>query len=365
MFNNVFYFSNINSIGGVETFFYYLVKKYKDYDITILYRTGDANQIKRLSKYALCIKYTSGKIICKKAFFSYTIDIIDNIDAEEYIQVIHADYIQQGVKPNTHPKITRYIGVSKQVCKNFTKITGLPCELCYNPIEIDTPKKKLKLISATRLTSEKGKDRIVRLADLLDKYEIDYIWDIYTNDKSRIKNPHIRYLEPTLDITSQMVDADFLVQLSSSEAYCYSVVESLVLGKPVIITDLPIYNELGIDENNSIKLDLDFKDIDTSKLYKNYNFIYQPKEDKWDEILCKTRRNNMIKVEALDTYQRLKIDDVMLGRVPKEGEQFEVDKERLNVLLGENPYHIPFVKIVEPVKEVKKAILPKKKAVKR
>ena len=34
---NIFYFYNINSIGGVESMFYYLAKKYCDKDIIILY----------------------------------------------------------------------------------------------------------------------------------------------------------------------------------------------------------------------------------------------------------------------------------------------------------------------------------------
>ena len=72
-----------------------------------------------------------------------------------------------------------------------------------------------------------------------------------------------------------------------------------------------------------------------------------------------------VKVEALDTYEKLNITDAVLGRVPKEGEQFEVTKERLNILMGNNAGGRIFVKIVEPVKEVKKTILPKKKETKR
>ncbi len=68
----------------------------------------------------------------------------------------------------------------------------------------------------------------------------------------------------------------------------------------------------------------------------------------------------MIKVEALDTYEKFNVKDNQLGRTPKAGEQFEVTKERLNVLMGNNANGRVYVKIVEPVKEVKKAILPKK-----
>ena len=370
-YNNVFYFANINSIGGVETFFYYLAKKYNKNDIVVLYKCADVKQLLRLSKYAKCIYYDGTPIKCNKAFFSYTIDIINNIVADEYIQIIHANYIEQNQTPNISPKITKFIGVSKEVCKAFEKVSGKKCELCYNPIEIDKPKKVIKLISATRLTSEKGKDRIKRLGYILNEYGIDYIWLVFTNDRKAIDNPNIIYRKPSLNITSYMNDADFLVQLSSSEAYCYSVVESLLLGKPVIVTDLPIYNELGLDDTNSIKLPLDFDSFDINKLYQDYNFTYKPPEDKWYKFLNKGSKktkevNKMnVKVEALDTYKRLNLLDNELKCIPEEGTRFEVSKDRLNTLMGNNQYNQPFVKIIEPVEEIKKSVLPKKNVTKR
>ena len=65
--------------------------------------------------------------------------------------------------------------MSQSVCDVFTELTGLPCTLCYNPITIEKPKRVLYLISATRLTREKGKDRILKLAKALDNAGIPYI----------------------------------------------------------------------------------------------------------------------------------------------------------------------------------------------
>lgn len=67
----------------------------------------------------------------------------------------------------------------------------------------------------------------------------------------------------------------------------------------------------------------------------------------------------MFLVEALDTYEKKNIIDNGLGRVPKAGEQFEVSKERLDVLLGNNTHNAVFVKLVEkeetkPTKNIKK-----------
>ena len=44
-YTNIFYFDRLNKIGGVETFFYEIAKKYCDNDITVFYSYGDLKQI--------------------------------------------------------------------------------------------------------------------------------------------------------------------------------------------------------------------------------------------------------------------------------------------------------------------------------
>ena len=64
------------------------------------------------------------------------------------------------------------------------------------------------------------------------------------------------------------------------------------------------------------------------------------------------------KVAALPIWKERNITCTDLNnKIPNEGDQWEVDKERLDVLLGDNPFNQPFVKLVEevkPVKEIKK-----------
>lgn len=164
--------------------------------------------------------YPGDEIICKKAFYNYYTDILDSVTAEEHIQVLHTDYKEQiknikyGFTPN--PKIQRYIAPTHVVAEHFTELYGLPCEVVTNPIILDKPKKVLHLISATRLTKEKGKERMIRLMDLLDREKIPYIWTIFTNDKEVINHPNICYMTPRLDITDYIADADYLVQLSDN-----------------------------------------------------------------------------------------------------------------------------------------------------
>ena len=333
---NVLYFRHINSIGGIETFYYYLAKKYKDWDITIYYITGDSEQIKRLRKYVRVKKYNGEKIICNKIFFNFNLDIIDNVEAKEYIQIAHGDYKSMGIKPNTHPKITKYLGVSKQVCDTFKEVTGYDVGLIYNPVEIDEPKKVLNLISATRLTKEKGKNRIIKLAQMLDDAGIPYLWTIFTNDTNEINNRNIIYMKPRLDIINYIANADYLVQLSDNEGYCYSVIESLLVGTPVIVTECPVFKELGvINEVNGWILDFDLKNVPIDKIYNNVlKFKYEKKEEHWNEIFepgestYKEELKMKYKVKALINF-----NDMEENEHRKIGDEFECSKARCDYLL--------------------------------
>lgn len=73
-----------------------------------------------------------------------------------------------------------------------------------------------------------------------------------------------------------------------------------------------------------------------------------------------------MKVRALDTYEKLKLQEITLHRIPKPNEEFIVDEARAKILLGNNLMKQVFVEVVEEEKAVmpkveKKAVLPKKK----
>ena len=331
---NIFYFRMLNAIGGIETFFYYLAKKYSDWDITIYYSVGDPEQVKRLKQFVRVKKYKGEHIVCDKAFFNFNLDIIDNVEAKEYIQVAHGDYKAMGIKPNTHKKITKYIGVSQQVCDTFKEVTGYDVELVYNTIEIDKPKQVLNLISATRLTNEKGKNRIKKLAQILDNASIPYIWTIYTDDVNAINNPNIIYRKPRLDIIDYVANADYLVQLSDNEGYCYSVVEALIVGTPVIVTDCPVFKEIGVNETNGFILDFNLSKVPVKEIYKGLpKFKYKPKQDNWNKILAEGKstyaeeKHKMVKVKAISNYY-----DIQLRKNIKINEVYEVTIERAEEL---------------------------------
>lgn len=212
--NNVLYFDKINDIGGVETTFYEIAKKYNDWDIVILYKEADNKQLERLNKYVKTIKYIGQKIKCIKLFLNYDISIIGEIEFEESFEIIHTMYSKTKKKPHIDSRINRYLGVSQAVCDDFKELTGINCELCYNPLTIEEVKPAFILVSATRLTSEKGLSNIYQLTNQLDKHNVKYIFLIFSNTKEKVNNPNLFFVEPKIDIKPYIKMADFVVQLS-------------------------------------------------------------------------------------------------------------------------------------------------------
>ena len=288
-FENVFYFKKISSIGGCESFFWYLSQLYKNF--VIMYREGDPFQVKRLAQNVEVIKYEDryGTIQCKKFFCNYGLDI--PVEAEEKYHIIHCDYKCVNFKPIMYPGF-KYIGVSKLACNSFKELTGVEAELIYNPVVIkkhNVPKlsDKIHLISATRLSKEKGGERINKLARLLDKAGIDYEWHIYTNKFYRWASKNIIQENPKLDLSKEIEESTYLVQLSDHESFGLSVAESLMLGTPVIITDIPAFHEIGCKHGeNAIICDLNMNNVDIELIKKGIpSFKYTPPKSNWDKYL--------------------------------------------------------------------------------
>ena len=368
--SNVFYVSNFNVIGGVETYIYELARKYNDYDIAVVYKTGHPKQIRRLMKYVKVYKYKGGFIKCKKFFCNYETDIIDNVDAEEYTQIIHAMFKTNKITPRIEPKIQRYLAVSTIARDEFRELTGINAEVCRNPLQITEEEKKpiLTLISATRLTQEKGKDRMERLANELTRKRIDFIWYVFTNDDKTINNDNVVYCKPRLNIRpilNQVKGKGYGVQLSDCEGDCYFTRECEALGIPLIVTPIPSFIEQGLKEGvNCYYVPFDMKDINVDRFTKIPTYEGYIKEDTWIEQLVKDKSNykegNMkVKLRVLRNYF-----DVQLEKDLPIGYEWEVTSKRADELL-DNPNNL--VEVVEYIEEpkVEKATKPKRKVTKR
>lgn len=337
MNTNLFYFHTLNSIGGIETFFWNMAQKYgKEFDITILYRNGDPAQVKRLAELVRVKKYRDGEIVkCKRAFCAFNTDILDYIDAEEYYQMLHGDYRSLNVLPQKHPKLQEYVACSKIVRDAYADITGKVAEVSYNPFVYHKPKKALRLVSATRLTKDKGLGRMEILADALENANIPFTWDVYTDNHRPISNRNIVIRPPRLDIIDYIADADYYVQLSDAEGYCYSVVEALSVGTPVIVTDFKVIHEIGVVNGvNGFVLPMDMSVIPIKEIYKGLKkFKYTAPEDRWNELLLpvppdyEEQMSQIVKVRCKKIFL-----DLERKKTAEANEEWEVTRRRAETL---------------------------------
>lgn len=128
----------------------------------------------------------------------------------------------QRIKPIIDNRIDEWLAVSEGAQREWYELTGIKPKLIRNPLQIVEEEKEpvLWLISATRLTPEKGKDRMISLANQLDNAGIKYIWLVFTNDTEAINNPNIVYMKPKINIRpyiASIKNKGYGVQLSDCE----------------------------------------------------------------------------------------------------------------------------------------------------
>jgi glycosyltransferase involved in cell wall biosynthesis len=339
---NIFYFYSLNDIGGCETFFYYMAKKYGKYDMTIYYSDPNSSkaQIRRLRKLVR-VKQHKGEIIeCDKAFWNYKPAIIDKVNAKEHIGIIHANFMKQPELWETlkqyRGKINKYVAVSKDAAEAFTQRTGLECEYAYIPILPDFNRKMLIITAAQRMDSMKGANRIIELEKELNRQKVPHLILIFTNKFDSYLGANVIFLPSRLNIVDYIKGSDFFFCGSDYESYGISKTEALSVGVPVIRTPLKVDEELGIDDSNSIALNFscdNVEDVVNQMLHKKFNFKYTPVEDKWEEYLSKeesTYTPDKFLVRAKVSYT-----DTREGH-KDHGDIFYVDEERLEYLEGIN-----------------------------
>ena len=363
------YQSYLCQIGGVETFLYNWCSQLKDYyDITVLYENGDQYQINRLNNIVKLIKYNKNDNYVCDIFIRNSVwgTVPNNVTSRDnrYIEIRHADYkwlLDRGVLFNQyHPfkKTNEVIGCAKHVSRKSKEV------LHDNPITIpnilgEKHPKKLRLISCTRLDPFKGWPKMQKMAEMMINAGIDFEWDIYTNNAQKTSIEQIKFHPQTFDIWDELSRADYCVLLSEAEGCPYTILEALQYQVPCIVTNIDGCTELITDGINGyvVPLDMNF-DINKIKRIPKCPPYDNKAKEKWIDYLGgavymkkPTRDEKYILVAALGTYQELHLKDGELDYIPKVGERWLVSEKRLEYLLGDNPKHRAFIKIVEEDKK--------------
>lgn len=364
--DNVIYISNISKLGGVESYAYYMVKEYQDLDICVLCKSCDANQLERLKKYAPVYIHHGEDIECKKMIINYDTSILDYLKEGEADMVVHGDYTQPNYKvyPNfKHPKLHKIYAVTQTLADRISKKFGIECECCYNPFVPEEKEKPIIIVSATRLSAIKGGWRMKALAQELDRQRINYIWYVFTNDADCIHSPNVIFLPPRLDVYRWVQQADFLCQLSDTEAMSYSINEARAYGTQTITTRLPYLEEININDENAIILEFDVSNLKevVKKIIENGHkrINWNIPKDNYKNILAKGKSNykemrkNMARVRV-----KVRFQDTRHNLIWREvGHIIECDIERAKQIADSGFGDI----IEEPIEQVEKAVKEEKK----
>ena len=366
----IIYVGYVYDIGGIESWIYYMCQNlYSYYNILLLFDSGNIIQLKRYNKYVEVEHRNRDKQYeCDTLLIaSNWAEFPKNIKYKKCITTIHSDYkyFNEQLRSNLTvvKQANEIICVSKQASDSIYELFKLKNKIIPNILgEKIKTNKILHLVSFTRLSIEKGYDRICYFVNILKNNNIKFDWKIFSDAEhwkiDKLNCPEVIFMKPTLDVYDYMVDADYVVQLSDTEAFCYTVHESLQYGTPVIVTNINAFKDVVIDGYNGYKFELDMSNVDSNMLNKIVNnipkdFVYDERfeelKQKWFEVLGKPvkiddniNHSSIVKLKVIENYY-----DVEIGKDMKIGDIIEVDKLRAYELTTiNNKAHMKLCKII-------------------
>ena len=330
----VVYIAKTLKIGGVETWIYNFVSWMSEfYDIIVCYSEEmSGEQIIRLSEKVQVVKLLNRSIACDTVLnMRITDKIPERIRAKQIIQVCHTCKIKEW---KIQPNYDRLIYVSDTARQTFEE----KGDVIHN-LTLPEEKKALLLVTASRFTFEKGAERMLKFAEVLKRAEIPFVWLIFTDREIKLTDGMVK-LPPTLNVQAFIQKADYLVQLSDAEAFCYSITEALEAGTPVITTPLTVLKELNFKEGkDGYIIPFDVSGIDARKFlnvptpewaWDNEKIVKQ-----WRKILGNTKpkgeykkQGAFVKVQIIEDY-----GDLELGRNVKAGEEIVMRRDRARTII--------------------------------
>lgn len=361
----IIYYHYIYKIGGIESWIYNMCQHLNAYyNLTVLYDHGDIKQLKRLDKITRVIQRDINKTYeCDVILYASHLNAYpDNIIANKKISVVHSDYTYYKDLIDNYiigDRADQIVCVSDRAALSLKEVCNKESIVIPNILNNKNKTNKiLHLVSFTRLSKEKGYDRMCILINMLKKKNVKFDWKIFSDidnfNIEKIQCPEVIFMKPTLDTYDYIVDADYLVQLSDTEAFCYSVHEALQYGTPVLVTDIDVFKNVVKNGYNGYKFDLNMSNVDIYTLINNIpnNFKYDDKiqeiKSQWFSVIGKPIEcdkdidREKVKVEVISEYY-----DLELNKFMKIGDKFITTVIRAYELCGyDNNAHIKLCKII-------------------
>ncbi len=281
----VIFRSFLSIIGGIETAVYNACCLLKEhYDIIFLYDNCDSKQLRRMQRQVKCIKYTGQKIEADVLLlygFNPTA-VFNTVKAKRVIQQICCNVKDVNYRYYHNNAITEFFADSEASAEEFMRQNRqFKCGILHNLFNISEPRRCLRIMTASRLSWEKGYDKMKAMAKRLNEKGYPFIWTVFTNDLPNEEIDGFIFMKPRLNVIDYMKGNDYGFQGSKSESWGNTVTEFLECGVPVIASEWASVREQIDDGVNGYILKQDLSNIDDviDKMYANdlSGFKYTPK----------------------------------------------------------------------------------------
>lgn len=307
----IIYQKLLYKIGGIETWGLNLAKIFESRDITFVFSEADDIQLLEFAKFANVIIDNGERRYNCDVFISANYDggaiILDRITATKKYQTIHSDF--EALKKlggwtyfelNIDKRFDKIFAASETAQKGLKNGFGYDSTILPNPL-VPLGEKPLILLTLSRASEEKGFLRMVQLARRLEGSGKPFIWLVGATLDADALDEKLKEVRRAVSTVPEMIQvqpqfytkqllriADYLVQLSDTEAYCYSVHEALVSGVPVIATEFDQAKKIVKDGKNGYLLKFDLSNLDVDKIFNQIpkGFTYTEKIDpNWEKVM--------------------------------------------------------------------------------
>lgn len=279
-------------IGGIETANKSLARAFSKNSLTFVFNRADSKQFIELGKIADVVlddgirHYETDILIL--ANYNSAENIIDRVTANKVYQQIHADFKGlmampewKGFRWKPHERVDKVLAVSTTAQNGLKEALGVDSIVVPN-ILCEPEKKRLVFLVLSRATKEKGIDRLLDLVERFKQASKDFVVLLCSpleqapyKIRERIEAEDRILVLPASPYSQELLrSADYLVQLSANESYCYSVREALQAQVPIIVSDIPELRKLVKEGENGFVLADDMSNLDVDKIF---NKIPKPK----------------------------------------------------------------------------------------
>lgn len=292
-------------IGGIETWDLQLAKAFQDHDLTFVFSEADPVQLWAISEYADVIMDDRKREYECDIFISANYDggpvILDRVTAKKRYQTIHTDFealkkavpVWSNSRMKLDPRFDEVLAVSEAAQRGLINEFGIKSRVVPNLLAPAEPK-PLTFVTLSRASEEKGIRRIAQMAREFERTNKKFVWFLAStldaapaDVREEIATiPEIVTIQPQFHTQAILHAADYLVQLSDTEAYCYSIHQALQLGVPVIATRFSEAKKTIKPGKNGWLVDFDLSDLDVEKVF--HRLKLEPKDPpipkEWNEI---------------------------------------------------------------------------------